>query len=313
MGKFYESIPESFIPWINEQHCFWVATAPLSADGHVNVSPKGMTGTFKLLGPNSCFYQDLSGSGVETISHLRENGRITVMFSAFKGSPRIVRLFGTGIVHELGSPRYEELVPPAGRLPGSRAAIEVNVHKVGSVSKFTTDLPQSPLRIPFGSSHADTLYRSTSILGNERSCAMLCDLENNEMPMDVQKKSWMATADSTAYLKPTPAYPLPEDSVPEKSMRKYWAVKNIRSIDGIPGLQLGRTYAGLPMTRDEIKDNTRFHEPVGVVGSKSSKVGVVETPTRGGWAPIIAAFALGLVAAQLAGSVRHAYGLAFAL
>ncbi|CCO36037.1 hypothetical protein BN14_10159 [Rhizoctonia solani AG-1 IB] len=79
MVNFHDSIPESFIPWINEQHCFWVATAPLSADGHVNVSPKGMTGTFKLLGPNACFYQDLSGSGVETISHLRENKRITIM------------------------------------------------------------------------------------------------------------------------------------------------------------------------------------------------------------------------------------------
>ncbi|CAE6371983.1 unnamed protein product [Rhizoctonia solani] len=132
MGKFYDSIPESFIPWINEQHCFWVATAPISVDGHVNVSPKGMTGTFKLLGPNACFYQDLSGSGVETISHLRENGRITIMFSAFKGSPRIVRLWGTGVVHELGSPRYEELIPLSDRLPGSRAAIEVQIHKVGS-------------------------------------------------------------------------------------------------------------------------------------------------------------------------------------
>ncbi|GAB1525861.1 hypothetical protein RhiTH_009027 [Rhizoctonia solani] len=80
MGKFYDSIPESFIPWINEQHCFWVATAPISANGHVNVSPKGMT----------------------------------------------------GIVHELGSPRYEELIPLSDRLPGSRAAIEVQIHKVGS-------------------------------------------------------------------------------------------------------------------------------------------------------------------------------------
>ncbi|CAE6498312.1 unnamed protein product [Rhizoctonia solani] len=313
MGKFYDSIPESFIPWINEQHCFWVATAPLSADGHVNVSPKGMTGTFKVLGPNSCFYQDLSGSGVETISHLRENGRITVMFSAFKGSPRIVRLFGTGIVHELGSPRYEELVPPAVRLPGSRAAIEVNIHKVASVSILATDLPSSPLSVFFMISHADTLYRSMNILGNERFCATLCDLGNNEMLMDVPKKSRMATTDPIAYLKPTPAYPLPEDSVPEKSMRKYWAVKNIRSIDGIPGLHLGRTYAGLPMLRDEIKDNTRFHELMGAVESKNSKVGAVETPTWGGWAPVLAAFALGLVTSQLAGSVRRAYGLAFGL
>ncbi|CAE6499046.1 unnamed protein product, partial [Rhizoctonia solani] len=154
MGKFYDSIPESFVPWINEQHCFWVATAPLSADGHVNVSPKGMTGTFKVLGSNSCFYQDLSGSGVETISHLRENGRITIMYVLFPESLMSASTFSIkvqclqgvtphrsairnsvdieGIVHELGSPRYEELIPPADRLAGSRAAIEINIHKVGS-------------------------------------------------------------------------------------------------------------------------------------------------------------------------------------
>ncbi|KAH7330583.1 hypothetical protein B0J17DRAFT_157152 [Rhizoctonia solani] len=293
MGKFYDSIPESFFAWIHEQHCFWVATAPLSTDGHVNVSPKGMTGTFKLLGPNECFYQDISGSGVETISHLRENGRITIMFSAFKGSPRIVRLWGTGIVHELGSSRYEELIPPADRLPGSRAAIEVKIHKVGSSCGYS---------VPF--------YEYTG----ERT--LLCDVMRPREQRDADgcPEEVKDAADPNAHLKPTPTYPLPEDAVPEKSLRKYWAVKNIRSIDGIPGLQLGRTYAGLPMTRDETKDNTRFHEPLGMVRSKSSKVvAVVETPTRGGWAPIIVAFALGLATSQLVGLFRNAYGIALGL
>ncbi|CAE6450833.1 unnamed protein product [Rhizoctonia solani] len=262
MVNFHDSIPESFIPWINEQHCFWVATAPLSADGHVNVSPKGMTGTFKLLGPNACFYQDLSGSGVETISHLRENKRITIMFSAFKGSPRILRLWGTGVVHELGTPRYEELIPFSDRLPGSRAAIEVQVHKVGSPTVKLIDTPAT---------------------------------------------------DPLAHLKPTPAYPLPEGTVPEKSLRKYWAVKNIRSIDGVPGLHLGRAYAGLPMTRDKVKDNTRFHQPVEVVGGQATKAGVMEIPARGSWAPIILAFALGLAASQFVELVHHAYSLALGL
>ncbi|CAE6424758.1 unnamed protein product [Rhizoctonia solani] len=288
MVKFYDSIPESYFPWVDEQHIFWVATAPLSADGHVNMSPKGMTGTFKLLGPNECFYQDLSGSGVETISHLRENGRITIMFIAFKGSPRILRLWGTGVVHELGTPRYEELIPPADRLPGSRAAIEVKIHKIGSSCGYS---------VPF--------YEYVG----ERT--LLCDVMRPREQRDADgcPEEVKNAADLTAHLKPTPAYPLPEDSVPEKSLRKYWAVKNIRSIDGIPGLQLGRTYAGLPMARDEIRDNTQFHEPVGVVGGKRGKVGVVETPTRGGWAPVVAAFALGLGAAQFVGLARHAYGL----
>ncbi|KAF8680200.1 Pyridoxamine 5'-phosphate oxidase [Rhizoctonia solani] len=273
MGKFYDSIPESFIPWINEQHCFWVATAPISANGHVNVSPKGMTGTFKLLGPNACFYQDLSGSG--KISPL--------------GDSPLRR-----IVHELGSPRYEELIPLSDRLPGSRAAIEVQIHKVGSSCGYS---------VPF--------YEYTG----ERT--LLCDVmrpreQRDADGSDVKLISTIAT-DPFAHLKPTPAYPLSEDLVPEKSLRKYWAVKNIRSIDGVPGLHLGRIFAGLPMTRDKVKDNTRFHEPVGVMGSQNSKAGVVETPARGSWAPIFVAFTLGLTIARLVGLVHHAYGLALGL
>ncbi|KAG8706937.1 hypothetical protein FRC09_002116 [Ceratobasidium sp. 395] len=91
-----------------------------------------MAGTFKILDEKTFFYQDLTGSGVETASHLRENGRITVLFNAFEGPPRILRLFGTGKVHEIGSPRYNELIPLEERLPGSRAAVIVDVHKVGT-------------------------------------------------------------------------------------------------------------------------------------------------------------------------------------
>ncbi|TFK82478.1 hypothetical protein K466DRAFT_500250 [Polyporus arcularius HHB13444] len=132
MGKFYESIPPELVPWILKQEMFWVATAPLSSEGHVNVSPKGVRDCFHYLSPTRVWYQDLTGSGVETISHIRENGRITLMFNAFEGPPRIVRLFGTGTVHEFGTREYEELIPPEQRRPGSRAAIVVDVHKVGS-------------------------------------------------------------------------------------------------------------------------------------------------------------------------------------
>ncbi|RPD59332.1 hypothetical protein L226DRAFT_472874 [Lentinus tigrinus ALCF2SS1-7] len=132
MGKFYESIPPELVPWMLKQEMFWVATAPLSPEAHVNVSPKGVRDSFHYISPTRVWYQDLSGSGVETISHLRENGRITLMFSAFEGPPRIVRLFGTGTVHEFGTREYEELIPPEERRPGSRAAIVIDVHKVGS-------------------------------------------------------------------------------------------------------------------------------------------------------------------------------------
>jgi len=132
MGQFFESIPNNLIEWIKKQHIFYVATAPLATDGHVNVSPKGLQDSFHIIDGNKVWYEDLTGSGVETISHLRENGRITVMFTAFDGAPRIVRLFGYGTVHEFGTPEYDTLIPESSRKPGSRAAIVVDVYKVGS-------------------------------------------------------------------------------------------------------------------------------------------------------------------------------------
>lgn len=95
MGAFYEDIPDNIYEWILKQRMLWVATAPLSAKGHINVSPKGGE-YFGLIDKSTFWYMDLSGSGCETISHLRENGRITVMFNAFEGAPRIVRLWGHG-------------------------------------------------------------------------------------------------------------------------------------------------------------------------------------------------------------------------
>ena len=96
MGQFYDTIPPELVPWLLRQELFWVATAALSASAHVNVSPKGVRDSFHVAAPARVWYQDLSGSGAETVAHLRENGRVTLMFSAFEGPPRIVRLFGTG-------------------------------------------------------------------------------------------------------------------------------------------------------------------------------------------------------------------------
>lgn len=98
MGVYYESIPSSLIDWILEQHVFWVATAPLSSEGHVNVSPKGGK-CFGVPDSKSFWYMDMSGSGNETIAHLHEprNGRMTICFCAFVGAPKIVRLWGHGM------------------------------------------------------------------------------------------------------------------------------------------------------------------------------------------------------------------------
>ncbi|VDB85091.1 unnamed protein product [Peniophora sp. CBMAI 1063] len=142
MGTFHDYIPERLIEWAATQKCFWVATAPLDGEGHVNVSPKGVEGTFHIVDKNRVWYEDLTGSGAETISHLRENGRITILFQAFEGGPRILRLFGRGTVHEFGTPEYDELLPPGKRQPGSRAAIVIDVHKVGTSCGFAVPFYQ---------------------------------------------------------------------------------------------------------------------------------------------------------------------------
>ena len=117
MSEVYESIDDELAGFIASQHVFFVATAPTEG-GHVNLSPKGLD-TFRILGPNRVAYLDLTGSGVETIAHLTQNGRITFMFCAFDGPPNIVRLYGTGRAVLLGSEEYEELAASFPDQPGS--------------------------------------------------------------------------------------------------------------------------------------------------------------------------------------------------
>src|SRR4051795_3412431 len=112
MGKVFEGIDEHQREWIARQAMFFVGTAPLSGDGLVNVSPKGPIGSLRVLDDHTVAYLDVYGSGAETIGHLRENGRIVVMFCAFDGPPRILRLHGRGEVVRYGEPRFAE--PAAG-------------------------------------------------------------------------------------------------------------------------------------------------------------------------------------------------------
>src|SRR5919199_648490 len=114
MARTYEEIDARLADWIAAQPLFFVGTAPLAADGHVNVSPKGPTGTLRVLGPRRVAYLDLMGSGAETIAHLRENGRIVVMLCAFQGPPRILRLHGRGEVVLADDPRFGELLARGG-------------------------------------------------------------------------------------------------------------------------------------------------------------------------------------------------------
>ena len=96
MGKDFSRIDESLREFIGDQAMFFVATAPSGGGGHVNASPKGPIGTLRVLDERTVAYLDLVGSGAETIAHLRDNGRIVLMFCAFAGPPRILRLHGRG-------------------------------------------------------------------------------------------------------------------------------------------------------------------------------------------------------------------------
>lgn len=109
MAKVFDGIDERLERWIAAQRMFFVGTAPLEADGHVNVSPKGPIETLRVLDPHTVAYLDMVGSGAETIAHVRENGRIVVMMCAFEGPPRIVRLHGRGEIVTASDPEFEGL------------------------------------------------------------------------------------------------------------------------------------------------------------------------------------------------------------
>ncbi|KAG1772017.1 hypothetical protein EV702DRAFT_1135132 [Suillus placidus] len=195
MAKFYNEIPESLIEWIKKQHMFWVASAPLSPDGHVNLSPKGTADSFHVVNSRRVWYQDLTGSGVETISHIRENGRITILFHAFEGPPRILRLFGIGTVYEYGTQEYESLISPETRKPGSRAAIVIDVYQCQTSCGYAVPI-------------YDFVTHRTQLL-------RMADIEESR-----------DRASDT----------ISSPEIHRKGLKAYWARKNLRSVDGLPGL-----------------------------------------------------------------------------
>ena len=129
MGKVLDEIDDALAAWITAQPVWFVATAPLAADGHVNISPRGHD-TLSVLGPRRVGWVDYTGSGVETIAHLRENGRICLMFAGFEGRPRIVRLHGTGQVALPGEPGFREVAARHPAHPSTRAVIIVDVRRI---------------------------------------------------------------------------------------------------------------------------------------------------------------------------------------
>jgi len=140
MGKIHEAIDGRLRAFIEAQPMFFVATAPSGPDGHVNVSPKGIGGSFVVLDDHTVAYVDLTASGAETIAHLRDNGRITLMFCAFDGPPRILRLQGRGEPVFPGDPRFDalsDLFPP---FQGVRSVIRVELERISTSCGYAVPL-----------------------------------------------------------------------------------------------------------------------------------------------------------------------------
>src|SRR6185295_14139903 len=134
MASALTAISPELEAFIKAQHVFFVATAP-SEGGHVNLSPKGLD-TLRILSPTRAGYLDLTGSGNETAAHVTQNGRITIMFCAFEGKPRIVRLYGRGGVVLPGDPGWEALSALFPSLLGVRQIITMDIDRVGSSCGF---------------------------------------------------------------------------------------------------------------------------------------------------------------------------------
>src|SRR5687767_13744762 len=159
MGKPYDGITPELSDWIERQHMFFVATAPLADDGLINCSPKGMD-TFRILGPREVAYLDLTGSGIETVAHCRENGRVVFMFCAFEGPPKIVRLHGRGQALLPGEIEFEALRPLFPAYLGTRAIVRATIDRVSDSCGYA--VPRYDLR-----GQRDTLLRWSESKGDD--------------------------------------------------------------------------------------------------------------------------------------------------
>ncbi|KAA6406727.1 MAG: hypothetical protein FRX48_09450 [Lasallia pustulata] len=207
MVKFWDSIPNHLRDWALEQQVFFTASAPC-AGKHVNVSPKGLPATtFTIFDANHAAYIDATGSGIETVSHVYENGRVTVMFCSFGKSPRIMRFFCTGKVVEWNQPGFGPLLEKMGKrkVQGARAIILLNVFKVQSSCGFA---------VPF--------LTTTPAVGDEISA--------KDVQPELKDRETLGHWAS--------------EKLEKKQLRGYQAEWNSASLDGLVGLTVARRDRG---------------------------------------------------------------------
>lgn len=144
MGRLFEEINDTLKEFLESSPVFFVATAPSGTGGHINVSPKGMD-SFRVISPTQVAYIDMTGSGAETIAHIRDNGRITIMFTAFSGNPNIIRLYGKAEAVYLNTDEFPKLLKAfdktrVSKLPGIRSIIKVDIERISDSCGFGVPL-----------------------------------------------------------------------------------------------------------------------------------------------------------------------------
>jgi len=129
LAKVHPEITPDLADWMAQQAMYFLASAPLTNTGHINVSPRGVH-SLCILNPLELLLLDLTGSGNETSAHIQENSRMTIMFSAFEGSPMILRLYGNAKVIHKNDTEWNELFPLFNSLPGARQIFDLTVDLV---------------------------------------------------------------------------------------------------------------------------------------------------------------------------------------
>ncbi|TVY81255.1 Pyridoxamine 5'-phosphate oxidase family protein ustO [Lachnellula suecica] len=213
MPQFFDSISQNLADWALAQPLFFTGSAP-SIGRHINMSPKGLpSSTFTIFSPTSCAYIDATGSGAETISHIYENGRVTIMFCSFGASPRIMRFFCTGRVVEWDMPEFEVLIDKMGkkRVDGARAVVLLTVWKVQTSCGYGVP------RIKLGEH----------------------DVEKGKEEEAFQDRETLGHWAG--------------NKVEKNEMCDYQLKNNLRSLDGLPGLKTARRDAGERFWIEDVK------------------------------------------------------------
>ncbi|KAI1372241.1 pyridoxamine phosphate oxidase [Hypoxylon crocopeplum] len=232
MGQFFESLPENLRTWALSQPVFFVASAPAHGQ-HVNVSPKGYTNAnFAIINPNQCAYVDRTGSGCETISHLYENGRATLMFCSFGSSPRIMRLFCRGRVIEWDEPEFDPFLQKMKlqKVDAARAIIVLDIFKVQTSCGY--GVPK--VRKMLSDAAADATYDDDDVEKQNKDIGIAGFEDRPTLQFFNNKRER------------------------EGSVQIYQAEVNTHSLDGLPGLRSARRQIGERMVLGDAKARLRL-------------------------------------------------------